>query len=803
MNDRVLRITEYGKILDALSERATSLPGKEKCLSLLPMQELYDIEKAQEETACAVSYVLKKGAPSFGSNRDFSSAFSALSVGSALSMPELLSLASFLENVLRTRDFGKKDTEEEAPEDALFDLFDCLYPLPSLSAEIRRCILSEEEVADSASAELRRIRREAGSTGDKVHSQLTKMVNVTYASYLQDNVITMRNDRYCLPVRAEYKAQVPGIVHDQSSSGSTFFIEPSAIVELNNHLRTLAIEEKKEIDRILYSLSLQCAEHLQELQADAENMTALDFIFAKASFALAQDAVRPLFNTDHHIDLIKARHPLIPKEQVVPISLRIGEEYNMIIITGPNTGGKTVTLKTVGLLSLMGMAGLHIPAADRSALSVFREIYADIGDEQSIEQNLSTFSSHMATITQILADVTKDDLCLFDELGAGTDPTEGAALAISILDHLHGEGVTALATTHYSELKVYAMRTAGVVNASCEFDIETLAPTYRLMVGVPGKSNAFAISQRLGLPSFLIDAAKDQLNEDTKQFEEVLAELEAAKVSAASDREAVSLLRKELTIKEKELKNRQMELAAKREKILQKANEEARDILQAAKEEADEAISYLRKHGGDVSSMEKVRSSLREKVTEKSGKIAAKQKDASPSKKLDPAKLKIGDKVFVHSLKLNGTVHSLPDKEGRLVVTCGIMQSRVTLSDLSPVEEETVRLTSEPKSSLKKAFAKQASGSASAGSGAASLAISPELNLLGMTTDDALLALDKYLDDARLAHLHSVRIVHGKGTGALRQAVQKYLKKQKWIASFRSGEFGEGDAGVTVVRLTK
>ena len=812
MNERVLRITEYHKILERLSEHASSAPGKACCTGLLPLTTLYDIELAQRETAAAVRSLLKKGGISFGSLRDFSAAFSSLSIGAQLAQPELLHLAAFLENVARVRNYGTSEKGADAApvqevsveSDPLTDRFECLYPLHPLSTEIRRCLLSEEEMADDASPELKRIRRSIGLTGDKIHAQLTKMVGSTYASYLQDAVITLRGDRYCLPVKAEHKGQVPGIVHDQSSSGSTFFIEPAAIVELNNALRALAIEERREMDRILGQLSAQCAEQLPALKADAENMTALDFIFARGALALEQDATRPLFGEDHCIDLKKARHPLLEKEKVVPIDVPIGEDYNMIIITGPNTGGKTVALKTVGLLELMGMSGLHIPAAENSRLALFREVFADIGDEQSIEQSLSTFSSHMATIVDIFKRVDKDCLCLFDELGAGTDPTEGAALAISILNFLHVRGITALATTHYSELKVYAMRTPGVVNASCEFNIETLAPTYRLMIGVPGKSNAFAISKRLGLPNYIIETAREQLSQETQNFEEILADLEEARRGAAADKEAAEALKTVLDRREKDLRSREKTLEEKREKILQAANAEARDILQAAKAEADAAIAALRRHGGDVSEMERTRTALREKAAEKGQKVSFAPKASAAGRKIDAKALRPGDKVFVRSLGLTGTVHSLPDKDGRLVIQCGVMQSRVRTDDLSPVDEEEIRVPERIQSSMKKAVRRRegAALASGAGSGSSSVAaISPEINLLGMTTDEALQALDKYLDEARLAHLESVRIIHGKGTGALRSAVQNYLRKQRWITSYRQGEFGEGDAGVTILTL--
>ena len=849
MNEKVLHIVEFDKIIARLEEHADSQPGKKLCRELLPLDSLFEIEHAQAQTESALSHLFRKGSISFGNNRDFGYMFGALSVGASLSMPELLQLASFLDNVGRIRNYGlSKDGERSeikgrnvnsakgtgrekagasAPDqddphaDVLYDLFDCLYPVPGLSAEIRRCILSEDQVADDASAALRKIRREMQMTGDKVHQQLAKMVNTTYSAYLQDNVITLRGDRYCIPVKAEYKSQVPGLIHDQSSSGSTLFIEPAAVVSLNNTLRELALQEKKEIDKILASLSAEAGEHLMELKDDARNMTELDFIFARADLAMEQNATRPVFNDKYYINIRHGRHPLIDPKKVVPIDIELGSDYDMIIITGPNTGGKTVTLKTVGLFELMGMAGLHIPAGDRSELSLFREVFADIGDEQSIEQSLSTFSSHMKTIVDIFRRVDRQCLCLFDELGAGTDPTEGAALAISILNFCHVRHIRTLATTHYAELKAYAMRTEGIVNASCEFNVETLQPTYRLMVGIPGKSNAFAISQKLGLPNYIIETAKEQLSQEAQNFEDLLSDLERARQQLRAEQEESARMRASLEKDRKILKDKEKQFEKRREELLQKANEDARDILAKAKEDADQAISDLRKaaqsgRGGDLSSMERTRTTLRSKVNEKNASIKFKKEPAAPAgKKVRASDLHVGDKVRVVSMGLTGTVSALPDRNGKVSVRCGILQSKVDLSDLRLVAEDAFGNTldafgnpvggSEKRSgsAIKRAFrdADKASSSGKEMDLSHSSTVSPELNLLGLTTDDAIWKLDKYLDEARVSHLQSVRIVHGKGTGALRNAVHQYLRKQKWIKSFRLGDFGEGDAGVTIVTL--
>jgi len=819
MNEKVLHIVEYDKIIARLEEHADSQPGKKLCRDLLPMDNLFDIEHAQAQTESALAHLFRKGSISFGNNRDFSYMFGALSVGSSLSMPELLQLASFLDNVGRIRSYGLSGEEDrtDAGTDVLFDLFDCLYPVPSLSAQIRRCILSEDQVADDASPALRRIRRDMQLTGDRVHQQLAKMVNTTYSSFLQDNVITMRGDRYCIPVKAEYKSQVPGLIHDQSSTGSTLFIEPAAIVTLNNTLRELALQEKKEIEKILASLSAEAGEHLMELKDDAKNMTQLDFIFARADLAMEQNATRPVFNDRYYINIRHGRHPLIDKKKVVPIDIELGDSYDMVIITGPNTGGKTVTLKTVGLFELMGMAGLHIPAGDRSELSLFRDVFADIGDEQSIEQSLSTFSSHMKTIVDIFRRVDRQCLCLFDELGAGTDPTEGAALAIAILNFCHVRRIRTLATTHYAELKAYAMRTEGIVNASCEFNVETLQPTYRLMVGIPGKSNAFAISQKLGLPNYIIETAKEQLSQDAQNFEDLLADLERSRQQLRAQKEASDRLRAQLEKEQKALRDREQQFEKRREELLQKANEDARTILEKAKEEADRAISDLRKAAsktGDLSSMERTRTALRNKVNEKNAKVKRKPEAAPAGRKVRAQDLHVGDRVKVISMGLTGTVSALPDRSGKVSVRCGILQSKVELSDLILLAEDVsgnlldaggrpVGSGKQGGSAIKRAFqdADRASSTGSKMDLSRGSSVSPELNLLGLTTDDAVYRLDKYLDEARMSHLQSVRIVHGKGTGALRNAVQQYLRKQKWIRSYRLGDFGEGDAGVTIVTL--
>ncbi len=790
MNEKVLHTLEYTKIILALTDKATSAPGKALCQKLVPMTDSAEITLAQQQTSDALTMLFQKGSTSFGGNKNVSAALRSLEVGSTLSAAELLKIAGLLDNVNRIKAYGRKAKEEEK-ETSLTEYFDRLEPLTLLAGEIRRCILSEEEIADDASSTLKHIRRSISLTGERIHTQLSSMVNGSCRNYLQDAVITMRDNRYCIPVKAEYKSQVPGMVHDQSSTGSTFFIEPAVIVELNNKLKELALQEQEEIERILADLSAQTGMYTTEITQDQQIMTFLDFTFAKASLAMEQNATRPLFNTRHSIHIRKGRHPLLPAKKVVPIDIHLGKDFDLLIITGPNTGGKTVSLKTVGLFTLMGQAGLHIPASDRSELSVFTEVFADIGDEQSIEQSLSTFSSHMTSIVSILKNADQDSLCLFDELGAGTDPTEGAALAIAILDHLHGRGIRTMATTHYSELKVYALSTDFVENACCEFNVETLSPTYRLLIGVPGKSNAFAISKKLGLPDYIIDAASGLLSSEDKSFEDLLSDLEQSRITIEKERMEIASYKEEIkTLKERlTAKNEKIDTA--KERILRQANEQAREILQDAKNVADETIRIFQKAGPGASlkDLEKSREKVRGKINEKNDKLTLKQKENHPQKQLKPEQLKKGDSVKIISMGLTGTVSTLPDQKGNLFVQCGIMRTQVNIKDLilvSDKQEHSLSLSHSQTSKIKMSK---------------SMSISTEINLLGKTVDEALSELDKYLDDAYLSHLNSVRVVHGKGTGALRNAVHQYLRKVKYVKSYRLGEYGEGDAGVTIVEF--
>ena len=792
MNEKALKILEYEKIIQKLTDLAGSAPGKALCRSLAPSTDLSDILRMQRETSDGVSMLLRKGSVSFSGVTDMRGSLKRLEVGSSLNIDELLRVCRLLETCLRVKSWARGETVQEQ-DNSLTGMFQSLQPLTPLSAEIRRCIPSEEEIDDNASPGLRQVRRQMQLTNERIRSQLTSYVNGSYRTYLQDAVVTQRNGRFCIPVKAEHRSQVPGMIHDQSSTGSTLFIEPMAIVKLNNDLRELEIREEKEIEKVLAELSSQVALESAAIEEDIQLLTELDFIFARARLSRSYNGTEPEFNQEGRISIRKGRHPLLDPARVVPVDIRLGDDFTLLVISGPNTGGKTVSLKTVGLFTLMGQAGLHIPAFDHSELSVFTEVFADIGDEQSIEQSLSTFSSHMTNIVSFWNQADERSLVLFDELGAGTDPTEGAALAIAILSNLHRRGIRTMATTHYSELKVFALSTPGVENGCCEFDVETLRPTYRLLIGIPGKSNAFAISEKLGLPDYIIEEAKEQISQEAESFEDVIADLENSRAAMEQEREAIQRYKQEIEERKTRLERKEDRLENNRDAILSKAREEAQAILREAKEYADETIRRYNKLGnaaGSTKEMEQERTKLREKMSslEKKG---AKPKEKSPKKELTAKDLRIGDSVKVLSMNLRGTVSTLPDARGNLFVQMGILRSQVNLKDLEKLPDDT--------GSAAASFKKQSGGSRIKMSKSAS--IHTEINLLGKTTDEALVELDKYLDDAYLAHLPSVRIVHGKGTGALRKAVHQYLRRQKHVASFRLGEFGEGDSGVTIAEF--
>ncbi len=790
MNQKTLSKLEYDKIAALLEEEASSFRGRQLCRRIKPLTDINKINTLQEQTAAAFTRIVRKGRISFGDAAPVEESMKRLEIGGALGISELLRISRLLVNAARVKSYGRHDTQEDS-EDCLDPFFDVLEPLTPLTNEIERCIISEDEISDDASPGLKRIRRSIGSINDKVHSTLTGLVNGSLRNYLQDTIITMRGDRYCLPVKAEYRSQVQGLIHDQSSTGSTLFIEPMAVVKLNNDLKELYAQEQEEIQAILASLSGEAAQYVEEIRADYRALTDMDFIFARGALALSMNASRPVLNTEGRIHIRDGRHPLLDAKKVVPITVTLGEDFSLLIITGPNTGGKTVSLKTVGLFTLMGQSGLHIPAGDRSELAVFDQVYADIGDEQSIEQSLSTFSSHMTNIVSFLKKVDSRSLVLFDELGAGTDPTEGAALAIAILSHLHKQGIRTMATTHYSELKVYALTTPGVENACCEFDVESLRPTYRLLIGIPGKSNAFAISGKLGLPDYIIEDARKRLSEQDISFEDLLTDLETSKKTIEKEREEIAAYRREAEELREQAAKRQEKLDEQRDRIIREANEKANAILRDAKEVADETIRNFHKFGKEnisAAEMEKERERLRKKIKDTSAASALKPQKQKKAYK--PADFKLGESVKVLSMNLTGTIVSRPDSRGNVTVQMGILRSQVNISDLEIIEE--------PSPYTPKKLNRSSKGRIGMSK---SLSVSPEINLLGRTVDEAVAELDKYLDDALLSHLNTVRVVHGKGTGALRKGIHEYLRRQKHVKSYHLAEFGEGDAGVTIVEL--
>lgn len=790
MNQKALKVLEYDKIIQLLAEQATSDAGKKRCLELVPMTDKQLITDAQAQTADALSRIYRKGSISFGGLKDPGFQMKRLEIGGCLNAAELLSICTLLEITRRAKAYSREN-RDNLPADSLDVLFTGLEPLTPLLEEIRRCILAEDEISDDASPALHSVRRTIRNINDKIHGAMNNLLNSsTTRSYLQDAVITMRNGRYCLPVKAEYKGQVPGMIHDQSSTGSTLFIEPMSVVKLNNDLKEAFLKEQEAIEAVLAELSNLTAQYAAYLLDNYRILADLDFIFAKANLAKIQNGMAPIFNTEGRIRIRQGRHPLLDPKKVVPIDVHLGDTFHLLIITGPNTGGKTVSLKTVGLFTLMGQAGLHIPAKDRSELAIFDDVYADIGDEQSIEQSLSTFSSHMTNIVSILKHATPQSLVLFDELCAGTDPDEGAALAISILDRLRQDGIRTMATTHYSEIKLYALSTTGVENACCEFSVQTLSPTYRLLIGIPGKSNAFAISSKIGLPTDLIEDAKTRITKENENFEDVIADLEQSRLTIEKEQAEINRYKEEAASLKKQLEEKQERLNRSRDRVLQEANQQAAAILKEAKDLADETIRNFHKYGKthmDASAMEKDREKIRKKMAKAQSKSSIQKKEQINHNV--PKKLRLGDSVKILSMNLKGTVHTLPDAKGNLFVQAGILRYQTNIRDLILVNDDATPAVHNTKTGAGKLKMSK------------SLSVSPEINLIGKTVDEALMELDKYLDDAYLAHLKSVRIVHGKGTGALRKAVQGHLKRQKYVKAFHLGEFGEGDAGVTIAEF--
>lgn len=795
MNKRTLRILEYYKIIEQLTSFATCPAGKRMCERLKPSVDMIEIQKNQEETRDALARVYQHGGLSFSGVYPIGEAMKRVAVGASLSIAELLDIAKLLKVAERARQYGEQETDKDnegmaVRQDSLTGYFESLMPLEHLAREINRCILSEDEIADDASSALKEIRRDMKQINSKVHDVLNGIVaKQTNQAMLQDSIVTMRNGRFCIPVKSEYKGQFPGMVHDQSSKGSTFFIEPMAVVNLNNELKELTAKEAMEIERILSNLSEQVALSKESIEMNVQILTKLDFIFAKASFAKSYDGTEPELNDQGKVLIKQGRHPLLDKHKVVPVDIRLGEDFTMLIITGPNTGGKTVSLKTLGLFTLMGQSGLHIPAFQGSQLAIFRDVFADIGDEQSIEQSLSTFSSHMSNIVYIMKHADKDTLVLFDELGGGTDPVEGSALAIAILNDLHNRDIRCMATTHYSELKTFAMTTEGIENACCEFDVETLSPTYKLLIGIPGKSNAFAIAKKLGLSNDVIESAKSQIDNDALDMESILADLEKSKRTIEQEQAEIAANKAEIQKLKDRLASKNEHIEQRKQDILRNAREEAREILEEAKAFADESIrkynNWDKKQNANNKDMEKARGEIRDKLNAVNDKLSVKTSNRKSKHKAGDFKL--GDSVHVISLNLDGTVRSLPNQKGEITVQMGILQSTVKITDVEIIQEK--KQSKQEKTTQYRASVNK------------SMHIKPEINLLGLTVDEAIMELDKYLDDACLSHLNQVRVVHGKGTGALRKGIHEYLKRQSYVKNFRLGEFGEGDAGVTIVEL--
>ena len=792
MNEKALHILEYEKIMARLEPYASSAQAKAMCLALKPSTDLVEIRERQTQTKDALSRIYKRGNVSFSGLIDIRPSLKLLEIGSTLDTKELLTIASLLALTEQVQEYGSTE-DEDLMSDSLQGIFDSLCPIHSLLMEIRRCIAAENEITDEASAKLKEIRRNKKLVNQNIHSKLASIVNSsTNKNMLQDTIVTMRNGRYCIPVKVEHRSSFPGMIHDQSSTGSTLFIEPMAVVQMNNQLKELDMQELAEIERILSILSENASFHKDNLYDNYMLLTKLDFIFARGKYAKSYDGSEPIFNEDGIIEIKLGRHPLLDPKTVVPINFRMGEDYNMLIITGPNTGGKTVSLKTVGLLTLMGQAGLHIPAFEGSRLSVFEEVFADIGDEQSIEQSLSTFSSHMTNIVNILNQADYRSLVLLDELCGGTDPQEGAALAMSILTYLHKLDVPTMATTHYSELKGFALSEEGIENACCEFDINTLSPTYKLLIGIPGKSNAFAISQKLGLDPHIIENAKDQLDDSVQDFESLLAELEKTKLEIEEERNHIEAMKQEARELSESLKQKKEDIKAKREEMLRQAREEAHEIVTNAKTMADDAIRKF--HGWEKQTgvhtnkkMEETRSKLGKEMRDLEGKLSYRGSGKKGSHVASD--FHIGDDVFVHTFSLEGTVKTLPNAKGEITVQMGLLQSQVNIKDCEILKKQK-QAPEKPKHSV------------GGGKGINKAAhISSDINLLGKTVDEAVAELDKYLDDAYLAGLNQVTIVHGKGTGALRKGIHTYLKRQSHVKSFRLGVFGEGEAGVTIVEF--
>lgn len=788
MEEKSLSTLEYTKILKSLSECAKNDDAKTMAEELKPSSDFREVERALAETDAAVTMSLKFGSPEILRVEPVDGAIKRLDVGGALSTAELLNVARLLKCIRNLKRYTKEQTG------ALEEYFSELVSAKPIEDEINRAIVSEDEIADAASPALANVRRKMKNTGAKIKDSLDSMVRSGhYQKFLMDNIVTMRNNRYVVPVKAEHRSEVPGIVHDMSASGSTVFIEPSSVVNANNELHELEIKEKAEIEKVLYELSNKVAEISEQVKYNYETLILIDFIFAKAKLALDMKAVCPKLNTDGKIKIVKGRHPLIDKSKIVPIDVRLGDDFDVLVVTGPNTGGKTVVLKTIGLFCIMTQAGLHIPANEESEMPVFDDIFADIGDEQSIEQSLSTFSSHMKNIVHIVENAGPNSLVLFDELGAGTDPVEGAALATAIIESIRLIGAKIVATTHYSELKLYALSTDGIENASCEFDVETLSPTYKLLIGVPGKSNAFAISKKLGLPDSIIERSKEKLSDENIKFEDVLGSIEENRVSAQKAREEQERMRREIEQLKDELQREREKIDKKKDKIYDNARAKAEKIIKQAQEDTErmlEEIKQLQKEKRDkeaVRAMEEVRKEL--KLKEKSNVRPKNRRSGGVKSNVNLNTLKLGSNVLIIDLNDKGTVLSINKDNQTAVIQVGIMKITAKISNLVVLEDEK---GSKPESYV---APKRSTGINTAMSG------KTEVDLRGMTIGEAELEVDKFLDESVLSGLSEVSLIHGKGTGALRAGIHEYLRHHPHVRKYRLGRFGEGDIGVTIVEL--
>ncbi len=792
MNEKALKTLEFDKIIEKVASFASSSVGKDMVRTLKPSNNIEEIKIWQKETSQAVSMILKKGSLKIGGLRDISPFLQRTAIGGTLNFEELLNIADFLSACKRAKDYAKSENKYDV-YDAIDPKFELIEPIESLDKEITRCIISDTEMSDDASQKLREIRRDIKQANERVRVELNKIIqSSTYKNMLQEPVITVKSDRYCIPVKSEYKNSFSGMVHDQSATGSTVFMEPTSVVMLNNKIKELHSDELQEINRILKKLSEMVNENRDILLSNLEILTEIDFIFAKGEYSISINGTEPIFNEKGYINIKKARHPLLDPTTVVSTDIYLGDEFTTLLITGPNTGGKTVSLKTIGLFTLMGQAGLHISAFDKSELAVFDNVFSDIGDEQSIEQSLSTFSAHMTNIVSILDKVTDNSLVLLDELGAGTDPTEGACLAMAIIQYLHDRQIRTAVTTHYSELKVFAISTKGVSNASCEFDVQTLRPTYRLLIGVPGKSNAFAISKRLGLPDYIIEDAKNLLSKEDTKFEDVITDLEINKKSLIIEKERAESYRLEAERLKKDVENQKQKTREQKEKILLKATEDAKRIVAQAKIDADNIVKEIQKLAKEKANQNDINNE-RQKLKDRLSKLddrLDKFNNKNAQKRVVPKNLKKGDRVFIHSLNQSGTVTSEPNSKGEVMVMAGIMNIKTNLKDLS-IDTNYVEPKKEtPKPKKMGSFKNNKS-----------MTVSYEIDLRGLYVDEAIEKVDKFIDDAFLAGMDTISIIHGKGTGALRTGIHEYLRRHSRVKKYRLGEFGEGDAGVTIVEL--